>query len=192
MPVISTKHIAHWEYERRGPDRLLFRPGPEGFVSSLKITGLAIALSILLFITGVRGGTPWFVLHALLWCLAISWPLSNFYQRLDFIKDKERGQVRVRGQSLIFPYRRKFPLQESELVLSRRDIHLTTGATVHSIVVEYHWTLLVADRSADTYLSLCIGSSRPSEGDEPPVRVKRILEIFSDIFEAPVQFARSD
>ena len=186
MAIVFTREMVGWEPVCSEPDRVVFRPGPQAIKSLLGYAALAAGLSVIFYIGGARGQIAAIVVHILLWLIAVSWPLSILYQRMEFSKDAAAGVVRVRGQGVLFPFRRDFPLGGgTSLSLARHKHHSSTGRGSSGVHVGWNWQLLVMGAQAMTIqIGHTAGREPPSR---PPLEVRRALDQLSEIFEAPVQ-----
>jgi len=184
MPIVFTREMAGWEPAESDESRVVFRPGPEAIKSLFGYAALAAGLSIMFFIGGFRTQSFAVVVHGLLWLIAISWPLSIVYQRMEFIKDAPAGVVRLRGQGVLFPFRREFPLRRTPLLLDRHKHYAGRAASGVGVHVGWNWTLMIMGESP---MSMRIGyTAGPESPKRPPLEVRRVLAWLSNLFEVPI------
>lgn len=184
MPVVFTREMMGWEPTEYDENRVVFRPGPRAIKSLLGYGALAAIVSIILFVGGARGQPFALAIHAGLWLMAISWPLSIVYQRMEFVKDASGGVVRVRGQGVLFPLRRQFHIRQTPLLLSRHKHYQTAGRSAGATHIGWNWTLMIMGQPP---MSMQIGYTAGREPPkQPPFEVRRILALLSNMFETPI------
>ncbi|MFP4057537.1 MAG: hypothetical protein ACLF0G_11775 [Candidatus Brocadiia bacterium] len=184
--VAFTKEMSGWHVAEASPQRILFRPGWDAGKALVGTAALAAGLSVVFYLAGARGSAAWYILHVPLWLIAVSWPASLLYQKLELRKDAANGLVRVRGQGVVFPFRRRFPIGEVALHLARTEHRTSAGGTA-SHHVGWDWKLMVL---AQPPLALLVGHTPGREPPgKPPLEVRRTLAAFCEMFEVPVQMA---
>ena len=190
MKVVFTREMTGWRFDRAKGDAVVFRPGPQAIKSLLLYGAMAGGLSIVIYAAGGRGQGLYPAVHGALWLIAISWPLSCCYQRVAFSRDDEAGVVRARGQGILFPFRRDFPLRQTDvqLVPSKHYEHFgTSRAATH---VGYDWKVMVLGTSP---MALQIGYSPVTTLPErPPSDVREAFKRLADLFGVPADIQISE
>jgi hypothetical protein len=182
--VVFTKDLSGWTMAENSPERVLFRPGWDAGRRLVGYGALAAGLSLVFYWSGAWGGIGYTILHAALWLVAVSWPLSIFTQKLALRRDGATGIVHVHGRGILFPYHRRYPVGGAPMSLTKRE-HYETRGRRSRFHTGWDWLLLLL---GEPPLELLMGfTPGEPEPDQPPYDVRESLRAISRVFRSPIE-----